>query len=1117
MELVRGVHFVEYLNRAADSELRAERVRDVLAQLVDGIAELHRRGRLHRDIKPSNILVTDEGRVVILDFGLSSEIVAADDPGEPMAGTPAYFAPERHAGAAPAPAQDWYSLGVTLYEALTGRVPFHEPLTLMDRRERDRDPLTPREMRADVPEDLDAICMGLLRRDPIERFAERQIRDVLAPRTTRPSIVIEGSERPPFVGRRDEIATLEEAWRAVGRGRATAVCVRGPSGIGKSAFVESFLNSVRSNAIVVLRGRCYEHETVPYEALDGAIDSLSQHLTSLSATDLKRLMPREWPALCRVFPVMRRIDPARPIDDAGDLAEPMTLRQRAFAALRELLSQLAAQQPLIVYIDDLHWADADSASLLGELLRPPDAPAMLTIVCARTEEMTAKPFLGPLFASTEGRVMVSLDVLTATESRALIAATIGSRATISDTDMDAITHEGAGNPFLIGQLARHAAERPAWRAQSRTLADMLLAPVRRLPEGAWPFLQMLAICGRPMSPDVVCDAASVDVGPRSLVPHLRTSRLVRSSGSAERVEIYHDRIRDTIIGSLTIDESARLHARMAETMLARHIDDPEALYEHHRTAGQPDAAALQAAAAGRKANAAFAFDRAAAYYQAAVDLAPHAANVAEWHEALAAALGNAGRPVASANAYLIAAQQVLAARRIELHRRAAEQFLIGGHIDRGLETLRSVLQTIHVRVPAGRAQTLAGLAWSRARLWLRGYRFVERRADAIAWEDLLRIDTCWSVATGLVLVDAVRAAYFQTRGLLLSLDAGEPGRVARSLAIEAGYKSTGGGKSLRATMAIARRAQQLAEASGDQHAIALTVLAAGASAFMIGHWRESTGLCERALGMFRDQSTGMFWGRALAENVLLGSLSYEGRIREVTTQALRRLAATRETGNIYWDTEVRTRQTLVWLASDRPDEATRQADEGIAQWSHEGFHRQHYNHVLAHVQAALYRGRGDHAWDLFAAKWPTIKRSLLLRVQWTRIEASYVRARCALLVAASGGDRRLLRVARHEASRIRRERMSWSDPLASLLGAAIANLEGDVSTARRLLAEAIASFDRAGMALYAAVARQRLSEIVGSELSCEYARQADEWMASEGIVSTARMSRLIAPGFADAG
>ena len=89
--------------------------------------------------------------------------------------------------------------------------------------------------------------------------------------------------------------------------------------------------------------------------------------------------------------------------------------------------------------------------------------------------------------------------------------------------------------------------------------------------------------------------------------------------------------------------------------------------------------------------------------------------------------------------------------------KTAEQFLAGGHIDRSRDApVCSGDGSRHV--PSGRARTLGGLAWSRARLRLRGFRFVERRADAIPSEDLLRIDTCWSVATGLVLVDPVRAA-----------------------------------------------------------------------------------------------------------------------------------------------------------------------------------------------------------------------------------------------------------------------------------------------------------------------------------------------------------------------
>ena len=103
----------------------AGRMRSVLRQLVAGVSALHDKGKLHRDIKPPNVLVRPDGRVVILDFGLMSDTLpnpaAADDR---MAGTPAYLAPEQHAGADASEASDWYAVGVTLYEALTGRLPF---------------------------------------------------------------------------------------------------------------------------------------------------------------------------------------------------------------------------------------------------------------------------------------------------------------------------------------------------------------------------------------------------------------------------------------------------------------------------------------------------------------------------------------------------------------------------------------------------------------------------------------------------------------------------------------------------------------------------------------------------------------------------------------------------------------------------------------------------------------------------------------------------------------------------------------------------------------------------------------------------------------------------------
>src|SRR3954467_9356071 len=126
MELVRGLSFVDYTRGPGQARRSDDRTVHALRQLVDGVSALHRSGKLHRDIKPSNVLVTADGRVVILDFGLMTELVpaSAGAGSYAMAGTPAYMSPEEGSGATPSEASDWYAVGVTLYQALTGRMPF---------------------------------------------------------------------------------------------------------------------------------------------------------------------------------------------------------------------------------------------------------------------------------------------------------------------------------------------------------------------------------------------------------------------------------------------------------------------------------------------------------------------------------------------------------------------------------------------------------------------------------------------------------------------------------------------------------------------------------------------------------------------------------------------------------------------------------------------------------------------------------------------------------------------------------------------------------------------------------------------------------------------------------
>jgi tetratricopeptide (TPR) repeat protein len=601
-----------------------------------------------------------------------------------------------------------------------------------------------------------------------------------------------------------------------------------------------------------------------------------------------------------------------------------------------------------------------------------------------------------------------------------------------------------------------------------------------------------------------------------VVAGLRAAQFLRISGSARRVELYHDRIREAIDAGIPTTKRRHLHRLIAGTLIARGADDPEPLFEHFRAADEVTEASRYAVLAAKKADAALAFDRAAGYYKAALELTPEAADHREWAQRRAAALAHAGRPAVAADAYLKAADEVDATRSVELQRLSAEQLLIGGHVDRGLEVIRAVLRALGMRLTRTPRTALASFLWRRALLRWRGLTFVERSADRIRTAELLRMDTCWSVACGLALVDTTRAADFHTRHLLLALDGGEPYRIARAFALDTAIVGAAGGRYRQQALDCAARAETMAQRVGHPHVIGLCALARGSAMFAVGDWPAAEHCCDQALRVLRDHSAGTIWELNAAQLLRLGALLYQGRLRNVSREVPMLVAAAHERGNLYLETELRTRMNLMWLVADAPEEGERQANEAIGCWSEAGFHRQHYNHVVARVQTELYRRHALAAWRTIAGNWSSLERELLLRIQFQRIEARYLRARCALLMAATGHNARHFRSrARRDASSIARENMPWSDPLSSLLTAGVAYLEGNLSAACGKLTEAAAGFDRAHMNLYAAVARRRLGELAADEDSQERRRQADAWMTSEGIVNASRITRLIAPGFPD--
>jgi hypothetical protein len=509
-----------------------------------------------------------------------------------------------------------------------------------------------------------------------------------------------------------------------------------------------------------------------------------------------------------------------------------------------------------------------------------------------------------------------------------------------------------------------------------------------------------------------------------------------------------------------------------------------------------------------KASATLAFDRAAFFYREALALRPASPDAAAWRESLAEALANAGQPSEAGECYLRAAADAVHARQIDLRRRAAAQFLIEGNIDRGLDLIRTVLAGMGMRMPRNRRSALAWLLWRRVRLRVRGLRFVARPVDAIDADLLLRIDTCWSAGSGLAMVDVIGSSDFDIRNLQMALDAGDPFRIARAMAIESAARSVS--PSDRAFgQTLARESRALARRIGNAYALALSTLTDGVAAMMSGQFKNASTFAEDAVALLRDHCIGATWELNTAQNLAVWALLYQGEFGELSQRLPELLSMARRSGNWATVTELCTRSGYVWLAADEPDEGERVTLESIGRWSHTGLHRQHYSAVLTRIQIALYRGRADVAWRLLNDLDAILRQTYLRRVQFIRIESRYLRARSALAMAAvNAGVGRFMAVARAEARRIARERMPWSDPIALVVEAGVAFIEGKTPLALTHLHDAAGRFERADMRFHAAATRRRIGALQDDAAGRESRCQADAWMVLQQIKNPAGMTRM---------
>ena len=648
-----------------------DRLRDALRQLADGVATLHDAGKLHRDLKPRNVIVRPDGRLVVLDLGLVADLshgpsersgsgtgsgrgTDGEGRGTPVSGAPsyegsdrkfagtiAYMSPEQAARAALTPASDWYAVGVMLFQALTGHLPFDGMAAKVLREKQDLEAPRLEELADDLPADLVTLCEQMLRRDPAARPTGATILERLGVRAAARSWHVAGHpvDDLPFVGRAPQREALGAALDDLRHGQPVVCRVHGRSGAGKSTLLARFLSDVADDATtVVLTGRCYEQESVPYKAVDSLVDALTRYLMTLGRSELQGLMPEHAAALARMFPVLERVEAFPAGGATSRAADPRDTRKAASAALRQLLGRIAAQRRLILYVDDVQWGDADSALLLGDVLTGADAPRVLVLLSYRSEYETTSPFLTTLRHAEAAGVTqrdVAVEPLSPDDTRTLARQLLGDGRTQTDAEADWVAQQSGGSALFVHELVEHLKQGAVAGARAHDLDAVLWERVRRLPEATRRLVEVVAVAGRPVRLQDAQAAAHLPALPPDVLTSLRTGRFVRTmrlDARHDEIEMFHDRIRESITARLPADVLRHHHAGLAVALELAGGADPETLAVHLEGAGDTAAAARHYARAAEDAVRVLAFGRAETLFRKAAALTVDVADRARVHE-----------------------------------------------------------------------------------------------------------------------------------------------------------------------------------------------------------------------------------------------------------------------------------------------------------------------------------------------------------------------------------------------------------------------------------------------------------------------------------------------------
>jgi predicted ATPase len=622
MELVEGRSLHDQPPESLDGVL------EIARQICQALAHAHAAGIVHRDLKPENVIVTKDGRVKLLDFGLARPIASRLTVDGGISGTVFYLAPEQALGKAVDVRADLYSLGVMLYELSTNRLPFtaDDPLAVVTQHLH-APVVPPRTIRPDVPPALDRLIVALLAKQPEDRppdaltvdriLAEIQQGTAAAQPAAGEEVRIEQLARGRLIGRRSELDRLRQLWSQALSGQSVLALISGEPGVGKTRLARELIATARLSGATVLSGGSYEFEaTTPYLPF---VEALRDWVRGETAERLRAVVDSGAPEIVRMAPeAEEKLGAQLPRSPLT----PSEERLRLFDSLARVFQRGTAPNGLLVFLDDLHWADNGSLQLLHYLLRHLRHDRVLFLVAYREVELDRTHPLAEAIVewNRERRaVRVALGRLTQAETAAMLASLFQSE-TVSPEFAEAIQRETEGNPFFIEEVVKALIEsgvvyREDGRWERKAIEELAIPQsvkeaigrrLNRLDATTLEVLHAAAVIGKTFPYGVLQD--SLGQGDADLLPALdqATAAQLVTPLEDEAYIFTHDKIRETLYDEVNPIRRRRLHQQVGAALERRRGDSPggaQDLAYHFTAAGDSQRGleySLQAAEGARK-------------------------------------------------------------------------------------------------------------------------------------------------------------------------------------------------------------------------------------------------------------------------------------------------------------------------------------------------------------------------------------------------------------------------------------------------------------------------------------------------------------------------------------